>query len=121
MLEASKGGPVFWYVVGRWSGYRAATREKRGQCGCGTWFVLLILVGLSIEYWYVTVPVLAVLVVVLVTAARQRPVSSATRAAVTTPSPPRPTFYRSRCDWCGAPRAHGAQVCRYCGRSMVVG
>jgi hypothetical protein len=30
-------------------------------------------------------------------------------------------FYRARCDHCGAPRRHGAEACRYCGRSFVVG
>jgi hypothetical protein len=28
--------------------------------------------------------------------------------------------YRGRCDHCGAPRKHGADACRYCGRSLVV-
>jgi hypothetical protein len=27
--------------------------------------------------------------------------------------------YRARCDHCGAPRKHGAEACRYCGRSLV--
>lgn len=35
-----------------------------------TWLVLLALIGLSFEYWYVTVPVLVVLVVGLVLSAR---------------------------------------------------
>jgi ribosomal protein L40E len=28
-------------------------------------------------------------------------------------------LYRTRCDHCGAPRTHGADACRYCGRSLV--
>ena len=28
---------------------------------------------------------------------------------------------RVGCDYCGAPRRHGAVACRYCGRSLVVG
>ena len=29
--------------------------------------------------------------------------------------------FGARCDHCGAPRKYGAEACRYCGRSLVVG
>jgi hypothetical protein len=103
--------------------------------------VLLVLLGLSIEFWYVTVPVLAVLIFVAVAASSRSerrgsdrlalgPSQEAERQALLRrvgalaldPSPRSgERRYRARCDWCGAPRWHGADACRYCGRSLVLG
>lgn len=46
--------------------------EKR-RSGCGTWLGVMILLGLAIEYWYVSLAVVAIVIaIVLVRAARQR-------------------------------------------------
>ncbi|TMM19763.1 MAG: hypothetical protein E6G01_01530 [Actinobacteria bacterium] len=109
---------------------------RRRQWGCGTVLVLILLLGLSIEFWYVTLPVLALLVVGAIAAEaskeRQR------QGTVSRPAlPPHVEAerqallrridalsvrrYRSRCDNCGAPRRYRADSCRYCGRSLVAG
>lgn len=120
--------------------------QRRGQeqrPGCGSWLVLLILLGLSIEYWYVTLPVLGVLIVVTTIVVKtdrrsQLHANTLRRPSVNiTPPVCRPevgwgetigrvggtqtAHYRARCDYCGAPRTHGANGCRYCGRSFLAG
>ena len=46
--------------------------EKR-RSGCGTWLAVMILLGLAIEYWYVSLGVVAIVIAVaLMKAARQR-------------------------------------------------
>jgi len=46
--------------------------EKR-RSGCGTWLAVLVLLGLAIEYWYVSLGVVAIVIAVaLMKAARQR-------------------------------------------------
>ena len=102
------------------------TRQRRPS-GCATalWaFVgVCALVALAEVYVPVTAPLAAILVVLIVLGAvaqhRARTTSSpAVRRIVQAPAR---VFYRSRCDYGGAPRRHGAEVCRYCGRSLVVG
>jgi hypothetical protein len=104
---------------------------------------MLMLLGLSIEFWYVTVPVLVALVAcaIVVGAKRDRRQQTRTRTAVRATESTqrqallrradamsadlawrsRETRHRSRCDWCGAPRRHGTDSCRYCGRSLLLG
>jgi hypothetical protein len=46
--------------------------QKR-RSGCGTWLAIVILLGLAIEYWYVSLGIVAIMVAIaLVRAARQR-------------------------------------------------
>ena len=46
--------------------------EKR-RSGCGTWLAVMVLLGLAIEYWYVSLGIVAVVIAIaLVRAARQR-------------------------------------------------
>jgi hypothetical protein len=46
--------------------------EKKGGClsGCGTTLAVLLLLGLTIQYWYVALPIVAILVVAAVSNAR---------------------------------------------------
>lgn len=46
--------------------------EKKGGClsGCGTTLAVMVLLGLTIQYWYVALPVVAILVVAAVSNAR---------------------------------------------------
>jgi len=46
---------------------------ERRRSGCGTWLGVMILLGLAIEYWYISLGVVAIAIaIVLVGAARQR-------------------------------------------------
>ena len=46
--------------------------EKRPS-GCGTWLAVMVLLGLAIEYWYISLGVVAIVIAIaLVRAARQR-------------------------------------------------
>jgi hypothetical protein len=49
--------------------------EKR-RSGCGTWLAVLILLGLAIEYWYVSLGIVAIVIgIALMKAARRRELS----------------------------------------------
>jgi len=49
--------------------------EKRPS-GCGTWLAVMILLGLAIEYWYISLGVVAVVIAIaLVRAARRRKIA----------------------------------------------
>jgi len=45
--------------------------EKR-RSGCGTWLAGMILLGLAIEYWYVSLAIVAIVIAVAVVRARQK-------------------------------------------------
>ena len=45
--------------------------EKRPS-GCGTWLAVMILLGLAIEYWYVSLGVVAIVIAIAVIRARQK-------------------------------------------------
>jgi len=122
--------------------------RQRQQWGCGTFVALALVLGAVITYWYIAVPVLVVLIVgaIAIGSAKQR--GQPPRRAIS-PQQPRVSTglspaqeaerqelyrrldaisaelsrrqYRTRCDHCGAPRQHGEESCRYCGRSLVVG
>jgi hypothetical protein len=120
--------------------------RHRQQWGCGTFFALALILGAIVAYWYIAVPVLVVLVIGAITigsAKRRQPQRTPTPAleprAESGLSPAleveRQELYgrleamsanlmrlrfRSRCDYCGAPRRHRAEFCRYCGRSLLV-
>jgi hypothetical protein len=121
---------------------------RRQQWGCGTFLALALVLGAIIAYWYIAVPVLVVLVIGAITmgAARGRNGPTTTTRPREEPrsqsslSPAleaehqalhrrvdalsadlRRQRHRPRCDWCGAPRAHGAERCRFCGRSLQIG
>jgi hypothetical protein len=84
------------------------------------------LVALAEVFPPVTAPLAALLVVLILLGAvsqhRQRATSAPSRPVVRQiVQAPALVFYRARCDHCGAPRKHGAEACRYCGRSLVVG
>jgi hypothetical protein len=42
--------------------------EKKGGClsGCGTTLAVMVLLGLTIQYWYVALPIVAILVIALI-------------------------------------------------------
>lgn len=102
-------------------------RYRRQRLGCGTvfllaFFVCLIPASFQTGQWWIGLFVAAALVLGIIRAAGRRPVPTHRRpvARQITQSPAR-VVYRSRCDHCGAPRSDGADACRYCGRSLVVG
>jgi hypothetical protein len=46
---------------------------ERRRSGCGTWLAIVILLGLAIEYWYISLALIAILIAIaLLCAARQR-------------------------------------------------
>jgi hypothetical protein len=45
--------------------------EKRPS-GCGTWLALMILLGLAIEYWYISLAIVAIVIAVAFVCARQK-------------------------------------------------
>ena len=53
---------MFWYLLGRSSGRRAATRGRAG-IGCGFVLVWLLVIGACIVWWKIAVPVIVGLVV----------------------------------------------------------
>jgi hypothetical protein len=49
---------------------------ERKQSGCGTWLAVLVLLGLAIEYWYISLGIVAIVIaIVLMKAAREREVA----------------------------------------------
>jgi hypothetical protein len=40
--------------------------QKRPR-GCGTWLAVMLLIGLAIEYWYVSVGIVAVVIAIALT------------------------------------------------------
>jgi hypothetical protein len=45
--------------------------EKRPS-GCGTWLAVMILLGLAIEYWYISLGIVAIVIAVAIVRARQK-------------------------------------------------
>jgi hypothetical protein len=45
--------------------------EKKPS-GCGTWLGVLILLGLAIEYWYISLAIVAIVIAVAIIRARQK-------------------------------------------------
>jgi hypothetical protein len=45
---------------------------ERKPSGCGTWLAVMILLGLAIEYWYISLAIVAIVIVVAVVRARQK-------------------------------------------------
>jgi hypothetical protein len=45
--------------------------EKRPN-GCGTWLAVMILLGLAIEYWYISLAIVAIVIAMAVVRARQK-------------------------------------------------
>ncbi|HEX4540771.1 MAG TPA: hypothetical protein VH112_11055 [Acidimicrobiales bacterium] len=66
---------MFWYFLGRRSGYRAATRGSSGQWGCGTVVAFALIIGAVVAFWQIAVPVVAIAVVVLIAAGARRSIS----------------------------------------------
>ena len=104
--------------------------HQRRPSGCASvlWaFVgVCALVALAEVYVPLTAPLAGLLVVLIVLGAvaqhqaKKAPVQHRPVARQIVQAPAR-VFYRARCDHCGAPRRHGAEVCRFCERSLVVG
>lgn len=104
---------------------RSSTRRGRSPVG----FVLawLLIIGLCIAFWpyflAIGVPIIVALVG-LGALRRRRPTpsgrGSAPGQAPATEPASETVVFRAQCDHCGSPRLHGAEACRYCGRSLVV-
>jgi len=45
---------------------------ERKPSGCGTWLAVMILLGLAIEYWYISLAIFAIVIPVAVVRARQK-------------------------------------------------
>jgi len=100
---------------------------RRQPMGCGAifllaFFICLIPASFQTGQWWIGLFVAGALVLGVIRAAARRPVPTHRRPVVrqVTQAPAR-VLYRTRCDYCGSPRRHGAEACRYCGRSMVIG
>ena len=111
-----------------WAGEDDMSQRRPSGCATVLWAFAGVsaLVALAEVYVPVTAPLAAILVVLIILGAvtrhqaRTAPVQHRPAVRRIVHAPAR-TFYRTRCDHCGAPRRHGADACRYCGRSLVVG
>jgi hypothetical protein len=103
-------------------------RYRRQPIGCASVFLLVFFIfmvpaSFQTGQWWLGLLIAGVLVVGLAGKLRERRPTPTHRQPIVRQvvQAPRRTFYRARCDHCGAPRAHGAEACRYCGRSLQVG
>jgi hypothetical protein len=100
---------------------------RRQPFGCGTllllaFFIALIPASVQTGQWWLGLIVATALVLGAIRAVNQpRRPTHRKPVVLKTVQARRRELYRSRCDHCGAPRRHGADVCPYCGRSLVTG
>jgi hypothetical protein len=120
-------GAMFTASRAYWKPRGGCMPYRRQPFGCGTllllaFFIALIPASFQTGQWWLGLIVATALVLGAIRAVNQprRPThrKPVVRQIVKTPAR---TVYRARCDHYGAPRKHGADACRYCGRSLVVG